>query len=68
MSTLCKVAYGTWTHTEADTHAHIYTHLRGDRVHWLGSDEPMATWGRRNAYGLSPREAVRILSRLPPLS
>lgn len=65
---LCKAAYGAWTHTETDTHIHIYTHLRGDRVHWLSSDEPMATWGRRNVYGASPRETVRILSRQPRLS
>lgn len=56
------------TTKQTHTHTHTYTHVWGDRVHWLSSDEPTATWGRRNVYGASPREAVRILSRQPRLS
>lgn len=69
---LSQGTYRIWTHNEKDTHTHThthtYTHVWGDRVHWLSSDEPTATWGRRNVYGASPREAVRILSRQPRLS
>lgn len=36
----------------------------GDGVH--RQDEPMATWGRKNACGSSPREAPQLLHRPEP--